>query len=214
MALRQLAARAARPLCARTFASAAAAADHSPPLKLFGIPARYANATYTAASKAGKLDAVEADLTAFGAIITRNAEFSSYLSNPTVTRADKVALIESVFDGKHTTDISRNLFTTMAANARLSDARRVIGAFTELMKAKRGEVDAIVTTAEPLSAAQEKALIAALKKQVGDTAKIALETKVDAALIGGLTVQIGDKFMDLSIATKIKSVKNTLAGTV
>jgi ATP synthase F1 delta subunit len=109
-------------------------------VKLFGIPARYANATYIAASKAGKLDAVEKDLQAFGSIISSNSEFAIYLSNPTISRSTKVSLIESVFDGKKTDQISKNLFTTMAANARLGDARRVIAAYTELMKAKRGEV--------------------------------------------------------------------------
>lgn len=39
--------------------------DHKPPLKLYGIPARYANATYTAASKKGELDKVQRDLDAF-----------------------------------------------------------------------------------------------------------------------------------------------------
>ena len=36
----------------RSFAKAAkAATNHSPPIKIFGIPGRYAEATYTAASK-------------------------------------------------------------------------------------------------------------------------------------------------------------------
>lgn len=40
-------------------------ASHDPPLKLYGIPARYANATYSAASKAGELEIVQRDLDAF-----------------------------------------------------------------------------------------------------------------------------------------------------
>lgn len=39
--------------------------NHDPPLKLYGIPARYANATYSAASKAGQLEMVQRDLDAF-----------------------------------------------------------------------------------------------------------------------------------------------------
>lgn len=39
--------------------------SHDPPLKLYGIPARYANATYSAASKAGELEIVQRDLDAF-----------------------------------------------------------------------------------------------------------------------------------------------------
>ena len=47
----------------RSFAS-----EHDPPLKIFGIPARYANATYVAASKQSKLDVVEKDLLAFAEV--------------------------------------------------------------------------------------------------------------------------------------------------
>ena len=43
---------------------------------------------------------------------------------------------------------------------------QVIDAYTRMLKAKKGEIDAIVTTAEPLSAPQEKALAAGLKAQV------------------------------------------------
>ena len=118
------------------------AGDHAPLIKLFGVPARYANAAYEAASKAGKLDAVEKDLKAFGDVINSNAEFATYLSNPTISRTSKVELIESIFDGKKTEPISKNLFATMAANARLADTGRVVEAFSELMKARRNEVSA------------------------------------------------------------------------
>lgn len=193
--------------------SAAGSGDHAPLIKLFGVPARYANAAYEAASKAGKLDAVEKDLKAFGDVINSNAEFATYLSNPTISRTSKVELIESIFDGKKTEPISKNLFATMAANARLADTGRVVEAFSELMKARRNEVSAIVTTAEKLSAEQEKALQESLKKQVDAGTKIVLETRVDPTLYGGLTVQVGDRFMDLSIASKIKQVRNSLTGS-
>ena len=40
-----------------------------PPVKLFGVHARYANATYTAASKAGNLAAVETELLGFKEVL-------------------------------------------------------------------------------------------------------------------------------------------------
>lgn len=36
---------------------------------------------------------------------------------------------------------------------------------------------------------------------------VVLTMAVNPALVGGLTVQIGDKFLDLSIATKVSSIK-------
>jgi F0F1-type ATP synthase delta subunit len=37
-----------------------------------------------------------------------------------------------------------------------------------------------------------------------------LTTKVDAALISGITVEFGDKFMDLSVASQLKKLQALL----
>merc|ERR1719223_904012 len=95
------------------------AADHAPPLKLFGIPGRYANATYTAASKKGELDKVEAELLSFQALMEQKPEFNLFLSNPTVSRQQKVDTMEAIFNGKKSSKVVLNLMTTLASNARL-----------------------------------------------------------------------------------------------
>jgi hypothetical protein len=51
-------------------------------VKLFGIPARYANATFTAASKQGVLDQVETELAAFKAVRIMRAVCCCALSYP------------------------------------------------------------------------------------------------------------------------------------
>ncbi|CAN0043402.1 unnamed protein product [Discosporangium mesarthrocarpum] len=189
--------------------------EHAPPIKLFGIHARYANATYSAASKAGKLDDVQRDLLAFEEVMKKNASFAAFLGNPTVSRGEKVGMVEHLFDAKSKTcDITKNLLMAMAGNARLDEAPKVIDAYTKMLKAKRGEIDAVVTTAEPLSPAQEKSLATALKTQVGAGKTVSLTTEVNPALVGGLTVQIGDKFLDLSIASKITSIKSIMNDAV
>ncbi|CAN0521885.1 unnamed protein product, partial [Laminaria digitata] len=101
-------------------------ANHDPPLKLYGIPARYANATYSAASKAGQLEVVQRDLDAFQHIIRTNANFKAYLTNPTISRGAKVDMIDKAFDVKSkTSSVSKNLLLTMAGNARLGDTEKV-----------------------------------------------------------------------------------------
>ena len=39
---------------------------------------------------------------------------------------------------------------------------------------------------------------------------IALETKVDPGLVSGITVEIGDKFLDYSVATQLKKLQSLL----
>ena len=172
------------------------------------LPPRYANATYTAASKQKVLPKVESELLAFKAVMEKNAAFKGFLSDPTVARDTKVSKVQAMLKGQ--SQVTQNLFVTMAANAKLADAGQVIEAFEKMMKADRNEIDAEITSAEPLTKAEKSKVEAALKTQAGKGAKILLTETVDPSLLGGLQVQIGDKFMDLSVASKVTNLKRSL----
>lgn len=184
-------------------------AAHAPPLKLFGVHARYANAAYTAASKEGKLDVVDTEMAAVANVLSKNASFAAYLGNPTVAREDKVAYLDGVL-GDRISSVTKNLLLTMASNARLEDLDKVADSFSQLMKAKKGVVDAIITSAADLSSAQSKAIQKALEGTLQKGQTISLDVKVDPKLLGGIQVQIGDKYMDLSVASKIDKVRRSL----
>lgn len=51
--------------------------------------------------------------------------------------------------------------------------------------------------------------LAASFLQKGQT--LHLDSKVEPAILGGFQVQVGDKFLDLSVATKINNIAKTLA---
>ena len=189
---------------ARTFA--AADASHRPVLNLHGLAARYANATYIAASKAGSLEAVESELLALQDTANKSAEFSAFLNNPLISRDKKTTEVEKMVGGKFT-QITTNLLTTLAGNARLSELTKVTGTFEQLMRAKRGEVDAVLITAEKLSDKQAKSIAdAVMKGRPGNTQKVVLKTKVDPSILGGLQVQIGDEFLDLSVKSHVEEI--------
>mmetsp|Transcript_30401 Transcript_30401/g.97004 ORF Transcript_30401/g.97004 Transcript_30401/m.97004 type:complete len:209 (-) Transcript_30401:25-651(-) len=205
----------ARANLARRMAAAAAPrrmlsdASHAPPKKLFGLTARYANAAYTAASKAGNLPTVGVEMESIAAVLQKNAAFAATLSNPTVGREAKVAYLDGILGTKYS-PITKNLLLTMASNARLDELEKVAADFGELMKAKGGVVDATVTSAVALTAAQSKAIQKALEGTLAAGQTISLITEVDPKLLGGLQVQVGDKYMDLSVSSKIASIKRGL----
>lgn len=178
-------------------------------MKLFGVHARYANATYIAASKQGMLPQVETELLGFKEVMTKNSGFSSYISNPTVSREAKVDTISKMFDGPKTSSVTKNLMLTMASNNRIGEATKVVDAFSEYMKASRGEVECVITSAVALSKAQAKKVADALKAEVGGKA-VAISQVVDPSILGGLTVQIGDKYLDMSVSSKINTFKRSL----
>ena len=197
-------AKAAAPKAAATSASSSSSSSpsHQPLIKIFGIHARYANAAYSAASKANLLDKVEGELNSLKVAHDKSPALQGFFNNPTLSRDQKVAQMSEIL-GKKYSDTTNNLMVTLAGNARLNETMKVVEAFGELMKAKRGEVDAVITSAEPLSKAQTDSIVAALKLKVGKDKKVTLESVVNPEILGGLQVSIGDQFLDLSSSTKI-----------
>ncbi|KAF1327273.1 Atp synthase f1, delta subunit, partial [Globisporangium splendens] len=184
-----------------------------PKLQLFGLHARYANALYSVAAKQNVLEAVEKELLSIEETINKEPNFASFLKDPTIARASKKEDISKVMEqGKFSKPVA-GLFEVLAENGRLPDALGVISTYKQLMGAYRGEVHAKVTSADPLSKAQldqvKKALGARIEK--GET--LLLEAVVDPEILGGLKVQIGNYFIDLSLSTKIDKINSLLVNS-
>jgi F-type H+-transporting ATPase subunit O len=178
--------------------------SHRPVIHLNGLHARYANATYVAASKAGKLDLVESELNGLSAAATKSKSFAQFLENPLISRDDKTKVVTGLND--KLSETTRNLLVTLAGNARLSELPKIVDTYGQLMKAKRGEVDVTIISAEKLNDTQLKSVQAALKTQVPAGKSIVLQTVTDPSIVGGLQVQIGDKFLDLSIKSRVEEI--------
>jgi len=186
-------------------------ASHRPVITIHGIHARYANATYVAASKAGVLDQVESELGALVNTAKSNPGFATFLENPMIPRDQKVSQVTELTSGGNFSSITSNLLTTMAGNARLGDLVKVAGTYEELMKAKRGEVNATLISADKLSKKQSDAIAKAVMASMGieGSGNVVLEQKVDPTILGGLQVQIGDKFLDLSVKSRLDEISRT-----
>ena len=74
----------------------------------------------------------------------------------------------------------------------------------------KGEVQAEVTSARPLSDSETASLKAVLKSGLGREPR--LETKVDPALLGGLVVKLGSRMIDSSIRTKLLGLRAAMRG--
>jgi len=178
-------------------------ASHKPVLQLHGLHARYANATYIAASKANQLEKVEQELLSLESTAQTSKQFAQFLENPLISREAKTSYVSSL---DKLSPITKNLLVTMAGNARLGDLPKVAGTFAQLMKAKRGEVDAKIISAEELSPAQLKEVQEAMQSQVPKGKSVIIEAVTDPSIVGGLQVQIGDQFLDLSVKSRIEEI--------
>lgn len=185
----------------RALSSAEAVADsHRPVIQLYGLHARYANATYVAASKVGQLEVVEKDLNQLLIASKESPKFAIFLQNPVISRDDKTKFVSSL---TQLSQITRNLLVTMAGNARLSELPKIVATYSQMMKAKRGEVQVKIITAQTLSKPELKEVTTAVQGQVPKGQKVTVEVVVDPSILGGLQIQIGDKFLDLSAKRRI-----------
>ena len=79
----------------------------------------------------------------------------------------------------------------------------------EALKAKvENSIDAVITAAAPLSAAQEKEIAGTLAEKLGRDVRIS--TEIDENLIGGAVVRAGDVVIDGSLRARLEGLANAL----
>ncbi|SHO59772.1 ATP synthase F1 subcomplex delta subunit [Pseudoxanthobacter soli DSM 19599] len=170
-----------------------------------GVARRYATALFELASEAGAIEATEAGLNQFMALVDESADLRRLIESPVFSSDEQVAGVTAVLGAAGIGGIAANFIKLVARNRRLFLAPSMVRAYRALTAAARGETVAEVTSAEPLSSSHVEALKAALGEATGR--KIILETSVDPALIGGLVVKLGSRMIDTSLRTKLNSLK-------
>ncbi|XP_076236170.1 ATP synthase subunit O, mitochondrial [Calliopsis andreniformis] len=190
---------------ARSFSSTSAVQQMvKPPIQVFGVEGRYATALYSAASKQKSLNNVEKDLIKLQDVLKKDKTLNEFVKNPSIKRKDKVEGLKAVSTKMSLSKETGNLLALLAENGRLGKVDSVINTFKLLMAASRGEVVCEVITAKPLDADMKAKLETALKGFLSKGQTILLTAKVDPAIIGGMVVSIGDKYVDMSVASKVK----------
>lgn len=175
-----------------------------PPITVFGTEGRYAMALYSAASKNKALDAVEKDLSGFQNQLAKDKTFHEFLFDPSVKKNLKADGLAGACDKMGMNALSKNLFLTMADNGRYSHFGAVVTSFKTIMAAHRGEVVCEITSAKPLDATMKKDVEGAIASFLKSGQKSQISYSVDPSIIGGMVVSIGDKFVDMSMASKLK----------
>jgi len=181
-----------------------------PPIQIFGLEGRYATALYSAASKLKQLDSVEKELIQVQEAIKKSPRLHQVITSPIISRGTMANALKDFSAKAKVSAATANLLGVLAENGRLKKIDGVIAAFRTIMAAHRGEVVCEVTSARPLEASQLKQLEDVLKKFVKPNETILLKASVDPTVLGGLVVSIGDKYVDLSVATKVKKYTNLI----
>ena len=175
-----------------------------------GLAERYAAALFALADERKLLDEVAADLRALRAMIEESADLKRLIRSPVLSRAQQGGAVAALAERAGLQPITRNFLGLMARNRRLFALAAVIRGYLAELAARRGEITAEIVAAQELSPAQRERLLEQLRRAVGQ--KVAVDVRVDASLLGGLTVKLGSRLVDASLDSKLRRLEMAMKG--
>src|SRR5215475_4156774 len=171
---------------------------------------RYATALFDLANEERRLPQVEGDLKAFQAMLNESADLRRLVRSPVISADDQAKALDAILAKAGLSALTANFFRLIARNRRLFAVADMMRDFRALLARERGEVNADVASAHPLTPEQLNALRDALRVQIGKDVQV--NTRVDANLLGGLVVKVGSKMIDSSLRTKLSNLKVAMKG--
>ncbi|HSV52042.1 MAG TPA: F0F1 ATP synthase subunit delta [Burkholderiaceae bacterium] len=172
--------------------------------ELATIARPYAEALFKAS--ASDLNGATAWVEALAAIAA-NPQLQQFADSPKVTAPQVFDVIAAVTKTA-LPDTAKNFLRTVIENGRLSVLPEIAAQFRALKNAQGGSSDAVVYSAFPIDGTALADLAATLEKRFGR--KLNLRVELEAALIGGIRVVVGDEVLDTSVKARLEQMKVAL----
>ena len=166
-------------------------------------------AALDAADARGELEGVEDELFRFSRIVAGDDDLARILGNRSAPREGKAALLDRLLVGK-VSPVTERLVRNSLTSSHVHSAENEIERLSTAAARRRGQSVAHVVSAVPLTATQERRLVATLERLYGRT--MGLQVQVDPAVLGGLVIRVDDEVIDGSIANRLEAAGRRLAG--
>ena len=166
----------------------------------------YARAAFEHARSSGQLASWQAALSELAAISTQ-PKVAAALRDPNQTAGQRAATLAALA-GDDLSEAVVNLLAIMSDNDRLSLLPEVAALFEQLKQSIESTVAVHVTTAYPLTKAEEQTLSESMHSKLDRS--ITLTSETDPSLLGGALIRADDLVIDGSVRGRL----NKLAGTL
>ena len=169
----------------------------------------YARSLFELAEQEGDttLDAVGQELSDLVSLIEREPGLRELFESRSIKPDRRARSVEAIFR-ERVSGLMYRFLQVLNRKDRLDQLEGIDVAFRQKLKDKRGEVDVEAFTAQPMSDEQTRLVAEGVGRAIGKTALI--HARVDASLIGGLKLRIGDRQIDGSVATQLKRMNRRL----
>lgn len=169
----------------------------------------YGDALFELALENNQLDSMLEEVKAVSAAIAENEDLTKLMNHPKIVKEEKIKVIEDIFTGQ----VSRELVGLMrmiVEKDHYNELNSVFEYFIDCVKEYKNIGTAYVTSAVELTDSQKDAV---MKRLLETTKYVEFEMHfdVDATLIGGMKIRIGDRVVDSSIKNKLNDLTRELS---
>ncbi len=175
----------------------------------------YAQAAFEVAQESNALAELSESFAAAKALM-EDGQVAEFLSTPTMSDEERLAFLQGLFakavgDGSVFAGGSQhgtNFMKLLLENGRVGVLPEIAEHFDALKAKVENTVEAVITSAAPLSGAQQKAMADSLKEKLGR--EVNVTTEIDENLIGGAVIRAGDVVIDGSLRARLDGLANAL----
>ena len=163
----------------------------------------YSKAMLDLAESQGQAEELLDELHALADLLDENDQLDAFLSSPTVDVTARAQTLEKAFRGK-ASDLLVDSLQILNRKEWLGLLRAVCETYRLAHAELRNIVDVHITTAVPLSDTLRGKIREAAAKFAGKAAQRV--ERVDESVLGGLTMRIGDKKFDTTVAMQLRQI--------
>jgi F-type H+-transporting ATPase subunit delta len=175
------------------------------------VATRYAKSLIDLAQEQKALEPVKEDMSLFVQTLKASTELQAVLRNPIIAHGKKKSILHAIF-GEKVSKVTISFFDIMVNKSRAQILFPTALEFVNQYNVIKHIINATVVSAAPLSAENLQALTAEVKEITGGN--VVMHAKVDPNLIGGFVLTIGDRQIDTSVSTSLKTIKKDFAQRV
>jgi F-type H+-transporting ATPase subunit delta len=167
----------------------------------------YASALFDVAKEKGKLDAVREQLGQFADAVDADRDLQVFFFSPYFSSAEKSDGARRALVGADPEFV--NFLDLVIEKQRMPEIFRIRRQFEELWKHENRRIDVTVTSAVELDPAVVGKIGEEIERQTGQ--EVDLASRVDADILGGVVLQVGNMVLDASIRNRLEKLRKSVA---
>ena len=171
------------------------------------IARRYAKAFFEFSQELGKTEEIGRDVQLISHTFVENRELSLVITSPIVHIDKKQAVLHALFQDK-VDAVTLRYIQLVLKKRREIHLDLMCAEFERLYKAHKNIVTLFIDSVEPLEKEALRAVTEKIKSYIG--AELEVIERINPELIGGISFQFNDYFMDASVRGSINKLRKEL----